>query len=137
MVQPLHHRVLVVDDDPAILKVIRGFLKPVGLELVEAADGDQAIQLLESSTFDLICLDLMLPKSSGYTVCEHVRRGARHKDVPILVISARALPSDRAEAEELGASAYLTKPFTKAALTQHVRTLLKLGPAPGGTVSTP
>ena len=120
------NRLLVVDDDPAILRVIRGFLEPLGLELTEAADGDAAIRLVQEHTFDLICLDLMLPKSSGYSVCEHVRRCPRHRETPVLVISARALPSDRAAAEELGASAYLIKPFTRASLTQQVRTLLRL-----------
>ena len=93
--------------------------------MVEAGTGKAALAALQRITPALICLDLMLPEQSGYTrVCEFVRREPRLLNVPVLVVSARALPEDRAAAEEAGATAYIVKPFTRQLVTQTVHALL-------------
>jgi DNA-binding response OmpR family regulator len=123
MSQPIQ-RVLVVEDEPAVRKLLASYLEHEGMQVEVRADGRSAMQYLESATPDLICIDLVLPEVSGYDVCEYVRKTARLAAVPILMISARTLPADRAHAEELGVSLYLTKPFSRADLLKHVRQLL-------------
>jgi two-component system chemotaxis response regulator CheY len=108
---PKRH-VLVVEDDPEIRKLLRKFLAKLDFEVTEAGTGRAALrQLGEGEVPALICLDLMLPESSGYEICEHVRKTPRLKHAKVLVISARSMPPDRALAEELGADAYLIKPI--------------------------
>lgn len=118
--------VLVVEDDPEIRKLLRKYLEKLGLEVTEAATGKAALALLEQSVPALVCLDLMLPESSGYAICEHIRKTPRLKEVPVLVISARSMPPDRALAEEMGATAYLVKPIRWASLSATVKQLLSL-----------
>lgn len=115
---------LVVDDDPDIRKIISAWLKQLGFEVSHAADGRSAIASLNKAAPTLLCLDLMLPESSGYDVCEHVQRTESLKRVRVMMISARSLPEDRALAEELGARAYLSKPFTQADFVRHVNDAL-------------
>jgi two-component system chemotaxis response regulator CheY len=105
---------LVVDDDPDIRKVIAAYLKRLGFAVTMAADGRTAIKRLDEQRPTLLCVDLMLPESSGYDVCDHVRNTPALRGLPILMISARTMPEDRAHAEDLGVKRYLTKPFTQA-----------------------
>ncbi|MBE2248974.1 MAG: response regulator [Myxococcus sp.] len=108
------HTALVVDDDPDIRKVIGAYLTRKGFTVTFAADGRSAITQLDEVRPSLLCIDLMLPESSGYDVCDHVRASPTLKGMPILMISARTMPEDRAYAEELGVKCYLAKPFTQA-----------------------
>lgn len=118
-------RVLVVDDDPAIRQLVRKYLEWMGLYVIEAHDGQAAITKLGADgPFDLVCLDLMLPQSSGFEVCEYIQKTPLLVNIPIMVISAKTLPVDRAYAEEMGASAYLTKPFSRDVFAKRVRALL-------------
>ncbi len=103
---------------------MRVYLEQLGCEVDEAADGQEAIKRVAAVPPALVCLDLMLPRFSGYQVCQFIRAQPALKDLPILVVSARILPLDRAHAEEAGASAYLTKPFTRAHFAEQVRALL-------------
>lgn len=121
---PPSRRVLVVEDAPQIRKLMRLHLEREGLEVLEAADGREAISRLEQERPDLVCLDLMLPNLSGYQVCEYIQKTPRLQSLPVLVVSARTQPVDRAHAEDVGASAFLTKPFTRAAFVEQVRALL-------------
>ena len=117
--------VLVVDDTPQIRKLMRLHLEQAGLSVVEAGDGNEAISQLERAHPDLVCLDLMLPSCSGYQVCEYMRQRDQLRDIPVLVVSARSQPVDRAHAEDVGASAYLVKPFSRAAFLEQVHALLR------------
>lgn len=121
--------VLVVEDDPALRRLVQGYLSLMGFQVVQAADGKSAMALLKEHRLDLVCLDLMLPESSGYEVCEFIRQTPGLKDLPILMMSARTLPEDRAQAEEVGATGYLIKPFTRAEFTQQVTEVLSRGAA--------
>ena len=123
---------LVVDDDPDIRKLVSTYLKKMGFEVTSASDGRSAIKSLEANQPTLLCLDLMLPESSGYDVCEHLLKTPSMKRIRVLMISARTLPEDRALAEELGVRSYLTKPFTQADFVRHVKeTLEGLEPTAG------
>ena len=119
-------RVLIVEDAPSIRKLMRTYVAEMGFAVDEAADGQEAIAHLSTASAPaLVCLDLMLPRFSGYQVCQFIRQHAELKAVPILVVSARTLPLDRAHAEEAGVNAYLTKPFSRADFTQQVRALVR------------
>jgi two-component system chemotaxis response regulator CheY len=107
-------KVLVVEDHPDARALVRTYLLGMGVEVVDVAEGRSAIRQLETSPPDLVCLDLMLPELSGFEVCEFMRAHPTLKEVPILIMSARARPMDRAFAEEVGATAYLVKPFKKS-----------------------
>jgi two-component system chemotaxis response regulator CheY len=116
---------LIVEDDPDIRKLLRKYLERLSLQVQEAGTGKAALSVLQEQTPALVCLDLMLPESSGYDICEAIRRSPRLKDVPVLVVSARSMPPDRALAEEVGATAYLIKPIRWASFSATVRRLLE------------
>lgn len=118
---------LVVEDDPDIRKLIRKYLEKLDFEVREAGTGKAALADLEEQVPGLVCLDLMLPESSGYEICEHIRKAPRLKAVPVLVISARSMPPDRAEAEAAGASAYLIKPIRWKTFSATVLSLMQGG----------
>lgn len=113
-------KALVVEDHPDARALVRTYLLGMGVEVVDVAEGRSAIRQLESSPPDLVCLDLMLPELSGYEVCEFMRSHPTLKDVPILIMSARAKPMDRAFAEDVGATAYLVKPFKRSDFSRAV-----------------
>ncbi|HUJ25671.1 MAG TPA: response regulator [Myxococcales bacterium] len=118
-------RVLVVEDDPEIRKLLRKYLDKLGLDVSEAGTGKSALAMLDGEEkYSLVCLDLMLPESSGYAICEHIRRTPNLRELPVLVISARSMPPDRALAEEVGANAYLIKPIRWVSFAATVHQLL-------------
>src|SRR5215468_5817153 len=113
-------KALVVEDHPDARALVRTYLTAMGLEVVDVAEGRSAIRVLQTSRPDLVCLDLMLPELSGFEVCEFMRGRPELRDIPILVMSARAKPMDRAFAEEVGATAYLVKPFKRSEFSRAV-----------------
>jgi two-component system chemotaxis response regulator CheY len=127
--------VLVVEDSPLFRKMVAEFLHALGITRIqEASNGRSALEMLAQSRPDLVCLDLTLPDVSGYDVCEYVRGQPELAGLPVLMISARGTLLDRAQAEEVGADGYLTKPFTQEEFVQQVvRLLAKAAEAtPGG-----
>jgi DNA-binding response OmpR family regulator len=116
---------LVVEDDPEIRKLLRKYLEKLSFDVREAGNGKAALALLHAQAPALVCLDLMLPESSGYDICEEMRRSPHLKNVPVLVVSARSMPPDRALAEEVGASAYLIKPIRWESFSATVLRLLE------------
>jgi DNA-binding response OmpR family regulator len=117
---------LVIEDYRSERLLLKRQLHRLSFHVLESADGRSAIRRLAEGPLDLVCLDLMLPDMSGFQICEFIRRSPRHVDVPILVLSARALPEDRAQAEHAGASGYLVKPFEWKDFNAEVRRLLAL-----------
>jgi two-component system chemotaxis response regulator CheY len=117
--------VLVVEDSPLFRKMVGEFLHALGITRVqEASNGRSALEMLAHSRPDLVCLDLTLPDVSGYDVCEYIRGQSELAGLPVLMISARGTLLDRAQAEEVGADGYLTKPFTQEEFVQQVLRLL-------------
>jgi DNA-binding response OmpR family regulator len=117
---------LVVEDDPEIRKLLRKYLEKLGFAVEEAGTAKAALAVLETNDPPrLICLDLMLPDTSGYTLCETIRKSPKWAEVPVLIVSARSMPPDRALAEEVGATAYLIKPIRWASFAEMVVSLTK------------
>jgi two-component system OmpR family response regulator/two-component system alkaline phosphatase synthesis response regulator PhoP len=118
-------RALVVEDEANIRELVSLHLGLEGLSVVEASSGDDAIRRTEAEAFDLVVLDLMLPKVDGITVCRSIRRQPLNGDVPVLMLTARRDESDKVLGLESGADDYLTKPFGVAELVARARALLR------------
>jgi DNA-binding response OmpR family regulator len=114
--------ILVVDDDPKIVALVRTYLERERFKVVTAGDGRAALESIEEQSPRLVVLDLMLPEVDGLAV---IRRARLHGDVPILVLSARGAVSDRVLGLTEGADDYLPKPFSPAELVARVRTVLR------------
>ena len=120
-------KALVVEDHPDARALVRTFLLAMAIDVVDVSEGRSAIQHLKQSRPDLVCLDLMLPELSGFEVCEFIRSDPGLREVPILIMSARARPMDRAFAEEVGATAYLIKPFKRSEFSRAVQVCIEAG----------
>lgn len=115
-------KILVVDDERKILTLVRAYLEREGYRVVEAADGQQALDYFDSETPDLIVLDLMLPKVDGLEICRRIRRTSA---VPIIMLTARDEDADKLIGLELGADDYITKPFSPRELVARIRAVLR------------
>ncbi|MBE3132830.1 MAG: response regulator transcription factor, partial [Acidobacteria bacterium] len=116
-------RILVVEDDAAILRGLRDNLVAESYDVITAADGAEGLRLSQERDPDLIILDLMLPKLSGYEICRKLREQGSH--VPILMLTARGDEADRILGLDLGADDYVSKPFSVRELLARVRALLR------------
>ncbi len=117
-------RILVVDDDPLILDLIRFNLEAEGYTVITASDGFDALERARKESPDMLVLDLMLPKMDGYKVCRILKFDEKYKRIPILMLTARAQESDKEMGLETGADAYMTKPFEPDELLTKVSKLL-------------
>lgn len=102
-------KILLIEDDQQISKVYEIQLKREGFITITSRDGDDAVEIFSKENPDLVVLDLMLPKRDGFGVLEYIRKTAKNKDVPILVISNLGQKGDRLRAMELGATSYMIK----------------------------
>ncbi|WMI80181.1 response regulator transcription factor [Anaerotignum sp. MB30-C6] len=126
------YHVLVVDDEKLIVKGIKFSLEQDGMQVTPAYDGEEALQLIKDSNFDLIVLDVMLPKMDGLQVCQQVREFSQ---VPIIMVTAKGEDMDKIMGLEYGADDYITKPFNilelKARIKAILRRSVKKAPAEG------
>jgi DNA-binding response OmpR family regulator len=116
--------VLSVVADPSLKQVVERQLRALAFDVVLVSDAESAIHILQTRKPHLLCVDLRLPRDSGYEVCEFIRQTPRLRDVPILVMSEGASAADRAYAEEAGADGFLPKPFSLNQFTEQVRALM-------------
>jgi DNA-binding response OmpR family regulator len=117
-------RVLVVDDEPDVLLLCRLNLEQRGHQVLEAPNGDEALDLAREGTPDLVVLDLMLPGIDGYQVLQALRADERTSGIPVLVLTAKSLQADRERSRQLGAAAFVTKPFLPDELCDKVDEVL-------------
>ena len=119
-------RILVVDDNPTNVEILRVRLAAQGYEVVTAADGEAALAQARALDPDLVLLDIMMPKLDGIAVLKELKQDARLKFVPVIMVTAKADPRDMVAGLEAGGDDYLTKPFEQAALVARVRSLLRI-----------
>ena len=121
----MSEKVLVADDDPDILTVVKINLELDGFEVETAVDGEDALQKATSSPPNVIVLDIMMPRMDGLTALHRLRSQAATAAIPIILLTARGLPEDRVRGLELGADDYITKPFDITELAARVRAVLR------------
>ena len=124
----LRRRILIVEDEEALVMTLRDRLLSEGYEIDAASDGDTAIEKATSASFDVILLDVALPRKSGFDVCRDLRQ--RGLETPILMLTARGQVVDRVVGLKLGADDYLTKPFDMMELLARVEALMRRSRAP-------
>jgi DNA-binding response OmpR family regulator len=115
-------RILVVDDDPVINKLISDILQEEGWEIYSAQDGEEAIRMVHENPPDLIILDLMMPKINGLEVCRHVTDLFQ---IPIIMISGQCDTDTKVKCLNMGAEDFITKPFSVVDLIHRVKTVLQ------------
>lgn len=115
---------LIVDDSPELRLVLSSLFKHMGLDVVTARDGETGLVLAREHRPDIVCLDLMLPVLCGLDVCEQLKRSPETADVPVLIVSARSYPQDRADARKAGADGYVTKPIDRGEFSAQVRSIM-------------
>jgi CheY-like chemotaxis protein len=117
-------RILVADDNPVSRELVREVLEAPGRKIVEAADGEEALERIGEEIPDLVLLDIQMPRLDGFGVVRRIRHDPRTAALPVLALTAFAMKGDRARALAAGFDAYITKPIDAAALRQQVEQLL-------------
>lgn len=119
-------KILLIEDELDILKTSRIFLESEGFKVITATDGMEGLDKTRSENPDLIIMDIMLPKLGGYRACRILKFDDKYKHIPIIMFSARAQESDKQMGKEVGADAYITKPFEPKVLIDKIKELLKV-----------
>lgn len=117
--------ILLVDDEPHVLEVLRVTLEDLGFRLIEATDGPSALAMAKEQAPDLVVLDVMLPNMSGLDVCRALKEGGP-EGIPVIMLTARSEEEDAKAGLEAGADRYLTKPFSPLTLMTEVVKLLNI-----------
>jgi DNA-binding response OmpR family regulator len=117
-------RILAVDDEPHILRLVSFSLSSHGFEVVQASDGMSAIDVAEREQPDLILMDVMMPILNGYDACERIKANPKTAHIPVVMLSAKSQAAEQVEGLNRGALCYITKPFTPKELVQQVSDLL-------------
>ena len=121
----IKQKVLVVDDEENIRMLVKFNLEKAGYEVLEASDGNKAIETAVNSTPDIVILDLMLPGIDGLEVCRNLKRHPRTAALPIIMLTAKSDEIDRVIGLELGADDYMTKPFSQRELVARIKAVLR------------
>lgn len=117
-------RVLVVDDEQSIRLLCRVNLGASGMDVLEAADGEEALEVARSERPDLVLLDVMLPGLDGWSVARELAADERTSEIPVVFLTARADPADRRLGEQLGGVGYVVKPFDPLGIGEFVEDVL-------------
>lgn len=118
-------KLLIVDDEKDMVFAVKLQLEANGFDVITAHDGQAALEIARKEKPDLLILDLMLPKIDGYKVCRMLKFDEKYKHIPIIMFTARIQKSDEKLGYEVGADAYVTKPFELPVLLSKIRELLK------------
>ncbi len=120
-----HKRLLLIDDDPNLILLVKDYLEFRGYEVVTAENGREALEILEQDIPDMIICDVMMPEMDGYTFVEQVRQTERTSWIPVLFLSAKGQSADRVKGLNKGADVYMVKPFEPEELVAQVESSLK------------
>lgn len=118
-------RILIAEDNPQGAELLEAYLDDLGAEVATATDGEETLRLVAQWQPDLVLLDVMMPRISGFEVCKRLRADPKTKDIAILMVTALDQPSDVERAVEAGTDDFLTKPINKTELMIRVRSLLR------------
>jgi len=118
-------KILIADDEPNIVAAIEFLLKQRGHDVYTAADGAEALSIVERIVPDLVLLDVMMPQASGYEVCQNIRRRPEWRHIKVIMLSAKGRDSEVVRGLTLGADFYVTKPFSTRDLMSRIEGLLE------------
>lgn len=118
--------VLVVDDNDQNRELLVAYLEDLGCEIREAADGFQALDAVKAKRPDIVLMDVMMPRMSGYQACKHIKAGGNTKGVPVIMVTALNEVGDIERAMDSGADDFLTKPVNRVELLARVRSLMRV-----------
>lgn len=125
MKENTQNKLLLIDDDPNLILLVKDYLEFRGYEVLTAENGREGLQILEDHTPDMIICDVMMPEMDGYTFVEQVRQNPRTDWIPILFLSAKGQSQDRVRGLNIGADVYMVKPFEPEELVAQVESSLK------------
>ena len=117
-------RLLLIDDDPNLILLVKDYLEFRGYEVMTAENGREALEMLDKDTPDMIICDVMMPEMDGYSLVEHVRKDSRMSWIPVLFLSAKGQSQDRVKGLSTGADVYMVKPFEPEELVAQVESSL-------------
>jgi DNA-binding response OmpR family regulator len=118
------NKILIVDDDPYILMSLEFLMKKHGYNVIVARNGTEALELVESQVPDLVLLDIMMPDVDGYAICKHIKTTPKLQSAKVVFMSAKTKEADIQKGYDLGASLYITKPFSTRDLMKQIQDLL-------------
>ncbi len=124
-------KVLIVDDETHIVKIIAYKLRGAGYDIASAADGVEALEAVRADRPDLILLDIMMPRMDGYETLEHLKGDPATRDIPVFLLTVKSKEADRQRGWQLGCDDYITKPFSPGKLLERIEQALKRGSAAG------
>lgn len=124
-------KILIVDDEINIRRVVREYAEFEGYEIVEASNGMEALELVKNNDFDLIVMDVMMPKLDGFSTCKEIKK---YKSIPIIMLSARGEEYDKLFGFELGIDDYVVKPFSPKELMARIKAVIKRNSNQGSSV---
>jgi CheY-like chemotaxis protein len=120
------YKILLADDEIALRFLLTETLSDEGYDITEVEDGLQAVQHLEINIYDLVILDYMMPERTGVEVCEWLRNSTNpNRDLPVILLTAKALEKDKDKAKSVGVSTYIVKPFSPMQLVDTVRQMIE------------
>lgn len=117
--------ILIVDDEPEIRFLTRLMLEKAGHSVIEAADGDEGLRILENDKPDLILLDVMMPGLKGWEICKKIKADRETRDIPVVMFTVRTSKESKERSRKCGAEAHIDKPFDRKELLNVVNGLLK------------
>ncbi|HEY4712553.1 MAG TPA: response regulator [Dehalococcoidia bacterium] len=120
----LEKKILVVDDEPHVIRTLTFVLRKEGYEVSSAGDGEEAMAKVRESKPNLMFLDVMMPKKNGYEVCQELKNNSSLSDIYVVMISAKGQEADKEKALSLGADEFITKPFSPMGVIERVKELL-------------
>ena len=123
----MNDTILIVEDEVRLRFLLRDYLKKDGFTVLEASDGEEALNIFSQNNVNLIVLDVMMPKLDGFNVCKAIRKVS---NVPVILLTAKSQEEDKLFGYEIGADDYITKPFSAKVLVAKVKALLKRANTP-------
>lgn len=120
-------KILIVEDDKHISKLVKYNLENVGFDCIVVITGEEALEILDKQPVDLVILDIMLPKMDGLEACRQIKQDKRFSSIPVIMLTAKGEEVDRVVGLELGADDYVVKPFSPRELVLRIKTILKRG----------
>lgn len=117
-------RILVVDDEPSVVRPLSFVLKKNNYDVLTASNGEEGLRIAQTEKPDLIFLDVMMPKKNGYEVCRELKQDPEMEDTYIIILTARGVELDEEEKKRVGANEYMSKPFSPIKIVEKVRGIL-------------